>query len=56
MGNESDKLCVVCFRDMERGRRLACKHIIHEDCLKVWLEKTSKEKCPKCKQSIYNKQ
>jgi hypothetical protein len=42
MMSERDKLCVVCFRDMERGRRLACNHILHEDCLKMWLERTSR--------------
>jgi hypothetical protein len=53
MQHERDNLCIVCFREIEMGRRLSCGHIIHDDCIKMWVDKTNKEWCPKCKRSFY---
>lgn len=49
MKNQQDNICMVCFREMEEGRKLPCKHIFHEECLKQWIQKNTNHFCPKCK-------
>ncbi len=48
-GEEHDNICMVCFREMEEGRKLPCNHIFHEECLKQWIQKNTNNFCPKCK-------
>lgn len=45
-----DSICTICFRDIQEGRELNCKHVFHDDCLKLWLETRHTRTCPKCKQ------
>lgn len=56
MKQEEDNICMVCFREMEEGRRLPCKHVFHEECLKQWIQKNTNHFCPKCKRPFdFNK-
>lgn len=49
MKSQEDNTCMVCFREMEDGRRLPCNHIFHSECLTQWIQKNSNHFCPKCK-------
>eukprot|EP01031_Cornospumella_fuschlensis_P033363 gene33363-40359_t len=42
--------CLVCREDMERGKKLACGHVFHLDCLRMWLQ--HQQTCPLCRADI----
>lgn len=43
-----DRTCTICLREVEVGRHMPCKHIFHDDCLSMWIERHKKKNCPKC--------
>jgi hypothetical protein len=48
---EGDPVCSICLCDVEDGDvvgDLNCQHLLHKDCLKVWLVRQNK--CPLCQQ------
>jgi hypothetical protein len=48
--NNTDKICIVCRFEMDNGRVIPCGHILHERCLKSWLQQT--QTCPICRYSV----
>jgi hypothetical protein len=48
--NNTDKICIVCRYEMDNGRVIPCGHILHERCLKGWLQQT--QTCPTCRYSV----
>ena len=45
--------CAICLDSMKNGDKLiliACSHIFHSDCLRLWMEK--KRVCPYCEYSF----
>jgi len=52
MGN-SRRDCSVCYNSFKKGekiRKLPCKHIFHDECIKPWLEKNIT--CPNCRLNL----
>lgn len=39
--------CLVCREDMEKGKKLACGHVFHLECLRMWLQ--HQQTCPLCR-------
>lgn len=51
LGHEDteDSSCTICFAPLVNGERvgaLACKHVFHVDCLKMWVKR--RNVCPLC--------
>ncbi len=52
-----DRLCAICFAEMQAGKRLFCGHVFHEDCLRSGLYRASPHRewikahsiCPTCR-------
>ncbi|AFN82399.1 HRD ubiquitin ligase complex ER membrane protein [Encephalitozoon romaleae SJ-2008] len=45
-----DGFCAICRDDMEIGKKLACGHCFHIECLKMWCER--QQTCPICKSTL----
>lgn len=45
-----DGFCAICRDDMEVGKKLACGHCFHIECLKMWCEQ--QQTCPICKSKL----
>ena len=50
--SESDKICLICYTEIETGKRLNCGHSFHYGCISTWVQKNDKKECPKCKKVI----
>eukprot|EP00299_Pterocystis_sp_00344_P020061 c9886_g1_i1.p2 GENE.c9886_g1_i1~~c9886_g1_i1.p2 ORF type:complete len:242 (+),score=58.68 c9886_g1_i1:45-770(+) len=54
--DESDgSSCAVCLEPLHQGKgskakQMPCKHLFHEECLEIWLEK--KNSCPTCRHQL----
>lgn len=48
--HEVNDVCAICTDDMTVGKKLGCKHIFHEECLKMWCEREST--CPICRKPL----
>lgn len=46
-----DALCIICRDEMEVGKKLPCGHILHQHCLRSWLER--QQVCPLCRRSVF---
>lgn len=45
--------CAICqceFREREEGKRLACRHVYHSECLRGWLGRSAS--CPVCRRGM----
>lgn len=42
--------CLICREGMESGKKLACGHVFHLDCLRTWLQ--HQQTCPLCRANI----
>lgn len=42
--------CLVCREGMDKGKKLACGHVFHCDCLRMWLQ--HQQACPLCRAEI----
>lgn len=45
--------CAICqceFREREEGKRLACRHVYHSECLRGWLGRSGT--CPVCRRGM----
>jgi len=42
--------CLICREGMETGKKLACGHVFHLDCLRMWLQ--HQQSCPLCRAEI----
>lgn len=42
--------CLICREGMETGKKLACGHVFHLDCLRMWLQ--HQQTCPLCRADI----
>mmetsp|Transcript_250 Transcript_250/g.866 ORF Transcript_250/g.866 Transcript_250/m.866 type:complete len:659 (-) Transcript_250:88-2064(-) len=45
-----DDDCAICRERMDTAKRLPCKHVFHENCLRLWLEQH--HSCPTCRCSL----
>eukprot|EP00005_Dracoamoeba_jomungandri_P003926 CAMPEP_0174259520 /NCGR_PEP_ID=MMETSP0439-20130205/8330_1 /TAXON_ID=0 /ORGANISM="Stereomyxa ramosa, Strain Chinc5" /LENGTH=195 /DNA_ID=CAMNT_0015343431 /DNA_START=832 /DNA_END=1419 /DNA_ORIENTATION=- len=45
-----DQICIVCREEMTVGKRLPCGHILHFNCLLIWLQR--QQTCPLCRTSV----
>ncbi|CAM9684419.1 unnamed protein product [Chrysoparadoxa australica] len=46
--------CIICRDHMEEGKKLACGHIFHFQCLRLWLQQ--QQTCPTCRTEITARQ
>ncbi|CAJ0578235.1 unnamed protein product, partial [Mesorhabditis spiculigera] len=46
----SNELCIVCWEQLSRARRLPCEHPFHDWCLMWWLEQDPS--CPTCRRPV----
>ena len=46
--NEKCVFCQENFTDIDKCRKLNCKHVFHTDCIDEWLEHQN-YKCPCCR-------
>lgn len=52
--------CIICFEEMELveepnqlvPKRLSCGHVLHNGCLKHWLERS--KLCPTCRRNVFS--
>ncbi|XP_064208111.1 RING finger protein 214 isoform X3 [Anguilla rostrata] len=44
------KMCLVCQNQVETGSQhdVSCSHIVHKECISVWLQSTKNNSCPFC--------
>lgn len=42
--------CLICREGLETGKKLACGHVFHLDCLRMWLQ--HQQTCPLCRADI----
>jgi len=42
--------CLICREGLEIGQKLACGHVFHLDCLRMWLQ--HQQTCPLCRADI----
>ncbi|KAJ1453388.1 hypothetical protein M885DRAFT_426595, partial [Pelagophyceae sp. CCMP2097] len=50
---ECDTACVICledFVDREKVKKLPCKHVYHNACIRKWLQQDMR--CPTCRAAI----
>lgn len=45
-----DSMCIICRDEMTVGKKLPCGHILHQHCLRSWLER--QQTCPTCRTSV----
>ncbi|VDP02919.1 unnamed protein product, partial [Soboliphyme baturini] len=45
-----DEICAICWDQLDSARRLPCKHMFHNWCLRSWLEQETS--CPTCRFSL----
>lgn len=54
-----NQTCIICFEDMELveepkqlvPKKLSCGHVLHNGCLKHWLERS--KLCPTCRRNVF---
>nr|CAD91928.1 Hrd1 protein [Yarrowia lipolytica] len=54
-----NQTCIICFEDMELveepkqlvPNKLSCGHVLHNGCLKHWLERS--KLCPTCRRNVF---
>eukprot|EP01042_Synura_sphagnicola_P000682 gene682-757_t len=42
--------CLICREHMQQGKKIACGHVFHLDCLRMWLQ--HQQTCPLCRAEI----
>lgn len=47
---ETEGSCAICTDEIVKGKRLACSHVFHSSCLKMWCER--EVSCPICRAEI----
>ena len=51
----SEAFCSICFETLETGNCVSlpiCKHIFHRFCVRRWVESSSSNNCPICRQNV----
>jgi len=43
-------VCVICMEQLDRAKKLPCKHLFHSECLQSWLRHDSS--CPTCRSHV----
>ena len=48
--DEDSHECAICYLEMTKAKKLPCKHVFHNDCLRKWFQVRSV--CPMCNTEI----
>ncbi|GER35150.1 RING/U-box superfamily protein [Striga asiatica] len=46
--DEECRVCLSCFEEGEKVRKLTCRHTFHKECIDTWLQRESAT-CPLCR-------